>query len=116
MVRRPPRSTRTDTLFPYTTLFRSPELMIARRQAASLNQHLDLGLVGVDGERTLVPPRHTEKVDIFSLGCVYYFVLVPWEHPFGEWYDRESNIMRNQVNLRKIDHIDYAKDLISKII
>src|SRR3546814_6341367 len=26
MIRRPPRSTRTDTLFPYTTLFRSPEL------------------------------------------------------------------------------------------
>src|SRR3546814_7581745 len=25
MVRRPPRSTRTDTLFPYTTLFRSPQ-------------------------------------------------------------------------------------------
>src|SRR3546814_20875740 len=24
MMRRPPRSTRTDTLFPYTTLFRSP--------------------------------------------------------------------------------------------
>src|SRR3546814_15099338 len=29
MKRRPPRSTRTDTLFPYTTLFRSPE---ARRR------------------------------------------------------------------------------------
>src|SRR3546814_10589176 len=26
MIRRPPRSTRTDTLFPYTTLFRSPAL------------------------------------------------------------------------------------------
>src|SRR3546814_17680615 len=26
MLRRPPRSTRTDTLFPYTTLFRSPAL------------------------------------------------------------------------------------------
>src|SRR3546814_1404597 len=26
MIRRPPRSTRTDTLFPYTTLFRSPDL------------------------------------------------------------------------------------------
>src|SRR3546814_2161622 len=26
MIRRPPRSTRTDTLFPYTTLFRSVEL------------------------------------------------------------------------------------------
>src|SRR3546814_13159344 len=30
MIRRPPRSTRTDTLFPYTTLFRSA----CRRQAA----------------------------------------------------------------------------------
>src|SRR3546814_16490649 len=27
MIRRPPRSTRTDTLFPYTTLFRSPTLL-----------------------------------------------------------------------------------------
>src|SRR3546814_1274061 len=26
MIRRPPRSTRTDTLFPYTTLFRSAEI------------------------------------------------------------------------------------------
>src|SRR3546814_18061529 len=29
MIRRPPRSTRTDTLFPYTTLFRSLRGMIA---------------------------------------------------------------------------------------
>src|SRR3546814_10090931 len=27
MIRRPPRSTRTDTLFPYTTLFRSHEVL-----------------------------------------------------------------------------------------
>src|SRR3546814_20874595 len=33
MIRRPPRSTRTDTLFPYTTLFRSLalELVVADR-------------------------------------------------------------------------------------
>src|SRR3546814_6127752 len=31
MIRRPPRSTRTDTLFPYTTLFRSPETADGRR-------------------------------------------------------------------------------------
>src|SRR3546814_1353321 len=29
MIRRPPRSTRTDTLFPYTTLFRSPSDQMA---------------------------------------------------------------------------------------
>src|SRR3546814_9476100 len=35
MIRRPPRSTRTDTLFPYTTLFRSPlgRLGLARHAA-----------------------------------------------------------------------------------
>src|SRR3546814_2832154 len=34
MIRRPPRSTLTDTLFPYTTLFRSPAWARFRRQAA----------------------------------------------------------------------------------
>src|SRR3546814_11105449 len=36
MIRRPPRSTRTDTLFPYTTLFRSRQLPapIVRRPAS----------------------------------------------------------------------------------
>src|SRR3546814_11713792 len=29
MIRRPPRSTRTDTLFPYTTLFRSSRRLLA---------------------------------------------------------------------------------------
>src|SRR3546814_9917277 len=31
MIRRPPRSTRTDTLFPYTTLFRSPDDGVVQR-------------------------------------------------------------------------------------
>src|SRR3546814_2575384 len=30
MIRRPPRSTRTDTLFPYTTLFRSIDVMAGK--------------------------------------------------------------------------------------
>src|SRR3546814_9386110 len=35
MIRRPPRSTRTDTLFPYTTLFRSARLAAARNPHAA---------------------------------------------------------------------------------
>src|SRR3546814_5334017 len=42
MIRRPPRATRTDTLFPYTTLFRSEEAEMAERR-------------GVRGEGHLVP-------------------------------------------------------------
>src|SRR3546814_11814263 len=37
IIRRPPRSTRTDTLFPYTTLFRSL-LHLARRQGIGVVQ------------------------------------------------------------------------------
>src|SRR3546814_16748980 len=33
MIRRPPRSTRTATLFPYTTLFRSEQPIAYRREA-----------------------------------------------------------------------------------
>src|SRR3546814_1492787 len=48
MIRRPPRSTRTDTLFPYTTLFRSRNAEavqgIARGDPAHLlTQHLGFG-------------------------------------------------------------------------
>src|SRR3546814_9162465 len=40
MIRRPPRSTRTDTLFPYTTLFRSRAVASI---AHGLQRHLYLG-------------------------------------------------------------------------
>src|SRR3546814_16364911 len=38
MIRRPPRSTRTDTLFPYTTLFRSRPKSIDRRELNALEK------------------------------------------------------------------------------
>src|SRR3546814_213346 len=44
MVRRPPRSTRTDTLFPYTTLFRSGRHRAAVEQRSeSLAEHSGAG-------------------------------------------------------------------------
>src|SRR3546814_20613274 len=39
MIRRPPRSTRTDTLFPYTTLVRSVELFFFRIRFSSHPGH-----------------------------------------------------------------------------
>src|SRR3546814_7374583 len=44
MIRRPPRSTRTDTLFPYTTLFRSYRPRIHRENhRVALRQRHDRG-------------------------------------------------------------------------
>src|SRR3546814_13277226 len=45
MIPRPPRSTRTDTLFPYTTLFRSDRVQlgpVAARRHRHLDQERDL--------------------------------------------------------------------------
>src|SRR3546814_6872935 len=39
MIRRPPRSTRTDTLFPYTTLFRSFMAPAGRARSDPCNPH-----------------------------------------------------------------------------
>src|SRR3546814_13100765 len=73
MVRRPPRSTRTDTLFPYTTLFRSilagtaSEVWIAgcRQDGTSLRvvENLDTG----DGNM-LIAPVDYERHDRDALG------------------------------------------------
>src|SRR3546814_8790891 len=38
MIRRPPRSTRTDTLFPYTTLFRSRRPAAGRQKTSELHR------------------------------------------------------------------------------
>src|SRR3546814_14818423 len=39
MIRRPPRSTRTDTLFPYTTLFRSKGAVLDLKAAFVFQEH-----------------------------------------------------------------------------
>src|SRR3546814_1129801 len=53
MIRRPPRSTRTDTLFPYTTLFRSLrqallQLFAVVVRGGFLDLRLDLAAAGLD--------------------------------------------------------------------
>src|SRR3546814_7217273 len=54
MIRRPPRSTRHDTLFPYTTLFRSDE---AREVAALLAEARELALRRACHEDDALPDR-----------------------------------------------------------
>src|SRR3546814_10405836 len=54
MLRRPPRSTRTDTLFPYTTLFRSRSDRCRREARGSADRTISYG--GVFRGRRREPP------------------------------------------------------------
>src|SRR3546814_19199840 len=59
MIRLPPRSTRTDTLFPYTTLFRSDRLDQDEVDSA-LQQRVDL--LAVDVLQFVEPDRAKARV------------------------------------------------------
>src|SRR3546814_4072068 len=83
MIRRPPRSTRTDTLFPYTTLFRSHgrphhELQLGAIQADAVG----IGFVempqidqqaGIDQQRDTRSEEHTSELQ--SLMRISYAVF-----------------------------------------
>src|SRR3546814_6876107 len=72
MIRRPPRSTRTDTLFPYTTLFRSGRLATqgGRRAACRTVRPVTCGGARASGSRS---EEHTSELQ--SLMRISYAVF-----------------------------------------
>src|SRR3546814_1351426 len=69
MIRRPPRSTRTDTLFPYTTLFRQPEARPAgarSREAPVMTEPCDLSAVAA---RRLIGRKRLSPIELLE-SCI----------------------------------------------
>lgn len=65
--------------------------------------------------------RLTKAIDIFSLGCVYFFMLTGGVHPFGDKYMRDGNIIKGEYNIDllsiKCPNDKYeSKDLIAGMI
>src|SRR3546814_1608545 len=82
MIRRPPRSTRTDTLFPYTTLFRSirvhevERVVVLLRREGDVAQRLAVVRSGIAGEGQLVADRSEEHTsELQSLMRISYAVF-----------------------------------------
>src|SRR3546814_9995770 len=91
MIRRPPRSTRTDTLFPYTTLFRS---------GANLAEMANLGLP--------VPPGFTITTEV----CTGYY-------DNGKKYPKDLQAQRSEEHtseLQSLMRISYAVFCLKKKI
>ena len=66
------------------------------------------------------PTRLTKNVDIFALGCLFYYTITNGGHPYGDRFEREGNIMRDTKDLAGLDRFGEegteAKDLIGKML
>src|SRR3546814_4002562 len=93
MIRRPPRSTRTDTLFPYTTLFRSRS-----NQGTCMNQTpaIQTGDEVKEGEVIADGPC-TDQGEL-ALGRNVLVAFMPWEgynYRSEEHTSELQSLMRN---------------------
>jgi serine/threonine-protein kinase/endoribonuclease IRE1 len=55
-------------------------------------------------------------MDLFSLGCLIFYCITKGKHPFGEYYERDMNIIKGNFDLFVVDHIPEAVHLISQLL
>ncbi|KPJ08216.1 Serine/threonine-protein kinase/endoribonuclease IRE1 [Papilio machaon] len=73
------------------------------------------GVTGTDGwiaPEMINGERTTTSVDIFSLGCVFYYVLSRGQHPFGDVLRRQANILTGDYSLEQLDKILPEEELV----
>lgn len=76
-----------------------------------------IGTIGWRAPEVLRGQRQTKAVDIFSAGCVFYYLLSAGHHPFGQnAYERDSNILDWKVDFSHLDQHPEAHDLVAHMV
>lgn len=85
-----------------TSGWRAPELLldhdlmeISPSSVYSVDSTQDQSTLGSTGNGK----RLTKAIDIFSLGCLFFYILSGGLHPFGDRYLREGNICKGEYDL-----------------
>src|SRR3546814_2948016 len=95
MIRRPPRSTRTDTLFPYTTLFRSETHRLAEQRARAHPRAVDT-LVAFDPDTSHQVEILQFIMDGIGQDSLLAILFVARRHGRSEEHTSElQSLMRN---------------------
>lgn len=88
----------------------------------SISRGIASGMAGTDGwiaPEVLISASTSYPVDIFSLGCIFYYVLTGGTHPFGKSLHRQANIVNGQFTLNKLADLNdwsLAEDLITSML
>src|SRR3546814_3681823 len=106
MIRRPPRSTRTDTLFPYTTLFRSTCFYEFCHCIQHLSYKPKSKFLAAMKARHMAHHFHDEKG---NYGITNFF----WDRLFGTFYERHERKEKSPTvfNLRSEEHTSELQSL-----
>src|SRR3546814_7903256 len=108
MIRRPPRSTRTDTLFPYTTLFRSPFRTDGVRFGPS-SPRRPACKSGRRGQGGQSPIEVVDDVHHSARAGVYQQHIIIMTHPpIGTTSDGEPRSEEHTSELQSLMRISYA--------
>lgn len=108
-----------------TTGWRAPELIVHSSDFNELliGKNKKFRKIMQSTEEALSNQRLTKSIDIFSMGCVFYYVLTNGLHPFGDIYNRDANIIKNKFTLNGLKRLmtdvslaEEATDLILKMI
>jgi serine/threonine-protein kinase/endoribonuclease IRE1 len=62
--------------------------------------------------------KPTIAIDVFSLGCLFYYVLTGGNHPFGDQFHRQANICDDRYNIEALKNEEsfYKYNLIKAMI
>ncbi|KAF3779502.1 Serine/threonine-protein kinase/endoribonuclease [Nymphaea thermarum] len=74
------------------------------------------GSSGWQAPELLLGRSQTFAVDLFSLGCVLFFCITKGKHPFGKYFERDTNIANNRLDLSMVESIPEAVHLFSQML
>ena len=101
------------------TGWKAPEMLLCGDDAlatsddtmSSLDTTINGSFSGTSTETCL-----TKSVDIFALGCLFYYILTKGRHPYGNRFDREANIIKENKDLSLLYSNEEARNLITHML